>query len=55
LTYTHIGLKAIGEAFDDVRVKGYIAWGKFVPVTDVDVSCLVSLDEGCDLASMLVK
>jgi hypothetical protein len=55
LTYSHIGLKGIGEAFDDERIRGYIAWGKFVPVKDIDVSCLVSLDEGTDLASMLVK
>jgi pyruvate/2-oxoglutarate dehydrogenase complex dihydrolipoamide acyltransferase (E2) component len=51
VTITHIVLKAVGNALRAVpSVNGRIIFGRFIPFDKVDVSCLVRLEEGKDLA-----
>ena len=51
VTITHMVLKAIGNALRAVpSVNGRIVFGRFIPFEKVDLSCLVRLEEGRDLA-----
>ena len=51
VTITHMVLKAIGNALRAVpSVNGRVVFGRFIPFDKVDVSCLVRLEDGKDLA-----
>ena len=51
ITITHMVLKAIGNALRAVpSVNGRIVFDRFIPFDKVDVSCLVRLEDGKDLA-----
>ena len=55
ISYTHIGLKAMGYALKSVKnLNSTIAFGNFVPIDDIDISCLVDVG-GVNLATMVVK
>lgn len=57
VTITHICIKAAAQALNAGRnnVNGKIVFGKFIPFDTVDVSCLVDVGGGQDLASILVE
>jgi pyruvate dehydrogenase E2 component (dihydrolipoamide acetyltransferase) len=51
ITITHMVLKAIGNALRAVpSVNGRIVFERYIPFDKVDVSCLVRLEDGIDLA-----
>mmetsp|Transcript_71127 Transcript_71127/g.189855 ORF Transcript_71127/g.189855 Transcript_71127/m.189855 type:complete len:384 (-) Transcript_71127:281-1432(-) len=51
ITVTHMVLKAMANALKSVpTVNGRVVFGRFVPFDTVDISCLVKLDDGKDLA-----
>ena len=55
VTYTHIALKALGNAFSgghDQLTK--IVFGRSVPIDDLDILTLVDIDDGKDLAGITV-
>lgn len=56
MTLTHICIKSVAVILDVGRkhMNGKIAFGKFIPFDTVDVSCLVNVGNGDDLASVLV-
>ena len=55
LTYTHIALKAVGEAMSvKKKINGKLCFGNFVPLESVDVSVLVDV-EGENLLNVLVS
>ncbi len=55
VTMTHLVIKAVGEALKQVpTMNGRIVFGRYVPFDTVDVSCLVALQEGADLAKVKV-
>ncbi|MGC6510962.1 MAG: 2-oxo acid dehydrogenase subunit E2 [Myxococcota bacterium] len=52
VTLTHFIGRAIAEAISRTPdVNGYIRWGKFIPHQSVDVSFLIALDGGNNLAN----
>jgi len=51
VTITHLIIKAVASALKAVpSVNGRIMFGRYIPFTNVDVSCLVNIDNGSDLA-----
>ena len=55
VTITHLVIKAVGEALKAVPdLNGRILFGRFVPFDTVDVACLVSLEDGKDLAKVKI-
>ena len=57
VTITHIVIKAAGECLKAgwKTVNGKIVFGRFVPYDTVDVTCLMDVDNGRDLAAVLVE
>ncbi|CAD8173292.1 unnamed protein product [Paramecium pentaurelia] len=57
VTLTHICIRAVAECINVSRKKicGKIVFGKFVEFPTVDISCLVNIGEGDDLAALLVQ
>ncbi|CAK66235.1 unnamed protein product (macronuclear) [Paramecium tetraurelia] len=57
VTLTHICIRAVAECISATRKKicGKIVFGKFVEFPTIDVSCLVNIGEGDDLAALLVQ
>src|SRR3989338_7667100 len=52
ITITHMAIKAVGVAMKATpSLNGYICFDKFVPHTTVDISCLVALEGGGQLAN----
>jgi len=55
-TLTHLAIKALGEcARVCPDINGKIAFGRFVPYSTIDVSCLVDVEGGNDLAMALIE
>lgn len=54
---THISLKAMGEILNTARttINGKIVFDKFVPFKTVDVTCLVDINNGEDLAAVTIE
>jgi hypothetical protein len=54
---THLGIKALGQGLVAGKdcMNGKIAFGKYIPYKTVDVSCLVDVGGGKDLAAVLVE
>lgn len=54
---THVCIKAVAQCLNAGRrtINGKIVFGKFVPFPTVDVSCLINVGDGSDLASILVE
>lgn len=57
VTLTHVCIKAIAEILNAGRntCNGKIVFGKFIPYDTVDVSCLINVGNGEDLAAVLVN
>lgn len=55
-TLTHFGIKAMAQILHVSRwnVNGKFLFGKFVPFPTVDVTCLVDIEGGKDLAALTV-
>ncbi|KAL4493538.1 hypothetical protein ABPG72_007546 [Tetrahymena utriculariae] len=56
-TLTHFGIKAIAQVLNASRlsVNGKFLFGKYIPFKTVDVTCLVDIDGGKDLAAVTIK
>jgi len=53
---THFVIKAVGQLLNECSdLNGKLTFGKFVPHDTADVSCLVDIEGGKDLALLLVK
>ena len=56
LTMTHFVIKALGQLIASLPdLNGKLVFGKFYPHDSVDVSCLVDIEGGKDLAMILIK
>lgn len=56
ITLTHFIGRAIAEAISKTpAVNGYIRWGKFIPHQSVDVSFLIALEGGSNLANTKIS
>ena len=57
ITITHICIKALAECLASARsvANGKIVFGKYIQYDTVDVSCLINVEDGKDLAAVLVK
>lgn len=55
LTLTHIALKAIAVAVMKAKCNAKIVFGRLVKLPSVDISALVDIDNGRDLAQITVK
>lgn len=56
VTLTHVVIKAVAECINVSKKKicGKIVFGKFIEFPTIDISCLVNIGEGDDLAALLV-
>ena len=54
---THYAIKVIADIMrtSATVLNGKIVWGKFIPFKTVDISCLVDIGGGEDLASVLIE
>jgi len=55
-TLTHFVIKCMGVILQEAPdINGRIVFGKFVPYDKINVSCLVDVNQGEDLASVLLE
>lgn len=55
-TVTHLVVKAVGNALKEVpSVNGRIVFGRYIPFEQVNVSCLVNIESGKDLALCSIR
>lgn len=56
ITITHLVVKCAGDSLSKYRdFAGKFAFGYYVPYTTIDISILVALDEGKDLAAIKIE